>query len=157
VSRTNFSETFHALGFEFDTKSEPYELLFDEVQLRESAGFPGLCFVTLPWTSYQTDDVLFDSVGSPGLREPTSRQCLSASLIMDLDIFRCWKMQKWHLASVCVRIRAICMLLDSLMRLSSSPCSILDRLLFLSRVMAVSFPVSVLERPSFDTCLLFDR
>jgi hypothetical protein len=30
---------FRALGIEFDTRSEPYELLFDEVKLRESAGF----------------------------------------------------------------------------------------------------------------------
>jgi hypothetical protein len=36
------------IEFEFDTRRESYELLFDEVKLRESAGFDELCSVTFP-------------------------------------------------------------------------------------------------------------
>jgi hypothetical protein len=44
----NFGETkvslnvwgaFYALGLDFDTKDEPYRVLFNEKKLRESAGF----------------------------------------------------------------------------------------------------------------------
>jgi hypothetical protein len=31
--------TFRALGFDFDTRRDPYELFFDEIMVRESAGF----------------------------------------------------------------------------------------------------------------------
>jgi hypothetical protein len=34
--------------FEFDRRRESYGLLFDEVKLRGSAGFEGLCSVTFP-------------------------------------------------------------------------------------------------------------
>jgi hypothetical protein len=61
MTRPNVWGTFRALGFEFDTSREPYELLFDEVKLRESAGFEELCSVTFPWTSYRADDVLLAS------------------------------------------------------------------------------------------------
>jgi hypothetical protein len=48
--RPNFCGTFRAfgLGFEFDMRREPYELLFDGIKLRESAGFEELCSVTFP-------------------------------------------------------------------------------------------------------------
>jgi hypothetical protein len=48
MARSNVWGTFRALGFEFDTRRWPYELLFDEVKLRESAGFEELCSVTFP-------------------------------------------------------------------------------------------------------------
>jgi hypothetical protein len=67
MARPNVFGTFRALGFEFDTKRDPYELLFDERKLRESAGFEELCSVTFPWTSDRADDVLLSSVGSAGL------------------------------------------------------------------------------------------
>jgi hypothetical protein len=65
--------TFRALGlgFECDRRREPYELLLDEVQLRESAGFDELCSMTFPRTSYRADDVLLASIGSTSLSEPT--------------------------------------------------------------------------------------
>jgi hypothetical protein len=69
MTRPNVWGTFRALGceFEFDTRRELYELLFDEVKLRESAGFDELCSMTFPWTNYRADDVLLASVGSTRL------------------------------------------------------------------------------------------
>jgi hypothetical protein len=52
-------------------RKDPYELLFDEVKLRERAGFDELYSVTFPWTSYQADDALLTSVGSTSLSEST--------------------------------------------------------------------------------------
>jgi hypothetical protein len=52
-------------------RGEPYELLVDEVKLRESAGFEELCSLTFPWTSYQANDVLLGSVGSTILSKST--------------------------------------------------------------------------------------
>jgi hypothetical protein len=48
--RPNVWGTFRALAleFEFDTRREPYELLFDDVKLREGAGFHELCSVDFP-------------------------------------------------------------------------------------------------------------
>jgi hypothetical protein len=77
-------------------------ILFDELKLKESAGFEELCSVTFPWTSYRADDVLLPSVGSTGLSKSTYRQYLRVSFIMDRDIFRCQKMQKRDLASSCI-------------------------------------------------------
>jgi hypothetical protein len=48
MTRHNVWGTFRALEFEFDTRRERYELLFDEVELRESAGFQEPCSVTFP-------------------------------------------------------------------------------------------------------------
>jgi hypothetical protein len=59
------------LGFELETRREPSELLFDEVKLRENAGFEELSSVTFPWISYRDDDVLLASVGSTGLSKST--------------------------------------------------------------------------------------
>jgi hypothetical protein len=42
---SNVLGTFRALGFEFDTRREPDELLFDEAKLRGSASFEELCSV----------------------------------------------------------------------------------------------------------------
>jgi hypothetical protein len=71
---------------------------------------------------------------------------------MDRDIFRCQKMQKLRLALFYVLIRTICMVLDSLMKMGWSLCFILDRLFVISRVMAVSLPVSeVGEGAQFHT------
>jgi hypothetical protein len=67
----NVCRAFNALGFECDTRREPYELLFDEEKLRESAGFEELCSVTFPWTSCRADDVLLGSVGSTRLSKST--------------------------------------------------------------------------------------
>jgi hypothetical protein len=39
---------FRALGFEFDVRNVPYRLLFDEIKLRESAGFRELWSVDFP-------------------------------------------------------------------------------------------------------------
>jgi hypothetical protein len=94
MARPNVWGTFWALGLEFDTSGEPHELLFDEVKLRESAGFEELCPVTFPWTNDGADDVLLALVGSIILNKSTRRQCLCVSLIMDEDIFGCQKMQK---------------------------------------------------------------
>jgi hypothetical protein len=63
--------TFCALGFEFDTRREPYELLFDEPKLRESAGFEELCSVTFRWASYRAGDVFLALVGSTSLSKST--------------------------------------------------------------------------------------
>jgi hypothetical protein len=73
MARPNVWGTFRALSFEFefDTRREPYELLFDEVKLRESAGFEELWSVTFPWTSYRADDVLLTAVGSTSLSKST--------------------------------------------------------------------------------------
>jgi hypothetical protein len=62
---------FQALGLEFDKRREPYELLFDEAKLRESAGVEELCLVTFPCTSYRADDILLASVGSTSLSKST--------------------------------------------------------------------------------------
>jgi hypothetical protein len=69
----NIWATFCALGFEFefDTRREPDELLFDGVKLRESAGFEELRSMTFPWTNYRADDVLLASVGSTSLSKST--------------------------------------------------------------------------------------
>jgi hypothetical protein len=69
--RPNVWGTFCALGFEFDTSKEPYELLFEEVKLMESAGFAELCSMTFSWTSYRADDILLASVGSTSLSKST--------------------------------------------------------------------------------------
>jgi hypothetical protein len=53
------------------TREEKHELLFDEVQLRESAGSEELCSVTFPWTSYRANDVLLCSLGSTSLSKST--------------------------------------------------------------------------------------
>jgi hypothetical protein len=50
---------------------EPYELLFDEVKLRESADFEELCSVSFSWTSYRADDVMLSSIGSRSLSKST--------------------------------------------------------------------------------------
>jgi hypothetical protein len=73
IARHNVRGTFLAFGFEFefDTRREPYELLFDEVKLRESAGREELCSMTFPWTSYRANDVLFTSFGSTSLSKST--------------------------------------------------------------------------------------
>jgi hypothetical protein len=73
MARPNVWGTFRALGceFEFDRRREPYELLFDEVKLRESEGFDELCSVTCPWTNYRAGDVLLASVGSTSLSKST--------------------------------------------------------------------------------------
>jgi hypothetical protein len=71
ATRLNVWGTFCALGFEFDTRREAYELLFDEVKLMESAGLQELCSVTFPWISYGADDVLLGSVGSTRLSKST--------------------------------------------------------------------------------------
>jgi hypothetical protein len=96
MARPNVWGTFCALGleFEFDTRREALELLFDEIKLRESAGFEELCSVTFPWTSYRADDVLLASVGSISPSKSTLREYICVSLIMDWDIFRCQKMRK---------------------------------------------------------------
>jgi hypothetical protein len=67
----NIWRVFRAFGLEFDMRRELYGLLFDEVKLRENAGFQALCSVTFPWTSYRSDDVLLGSVGSTGLSKST--------------------------------------------------------------------------------------
>jgi hypothetical protein len=46
--RHNIWGAFRALGLEFDVKSVPYKLLFDEIKLRESAGFRELWSVDFP-------------------------------------------------------------------------------------------------------------
>jgi hypothetical protein len=74
MARPNVWGTFCALVFEFDTRREPYELLFDEAKLRESAGFQELCSVMFAWTSSRADDVLLASVGSTNLGKSTLRQ-----------------------------------------------------------------------------------
>jgi hypothetical protein len=71
MAQSTVWRTFRALGFEFETRRDPYELLFDEVKLRESAGFEDLCSVTFPWTSYRAHDVLLPSVGSTSLSKST--------------------------------------------------------------------------------------
>jgi hypothetical protein len=67
----NVWRTFRALGFEFDTRRDPYEGLFDEGKLRESAGFQELCFVTFRWTRSRADHVLLTSIGSTSLSKST--------------------------------------------------------------------------------------
>jgi hypothetical protein len=71
MARPNVWGIFHALAFEFDTRREPYELLFDEVKFIESAGFEELCSVAFLRTSYRDDDVLLASVGSTSLTKST--------------------------------------------------------------------------------------
>jgi hypothetical protein len=71
MARPNVWGTFRALALEFGMSSESYELLFDEVKLRESAGFEELCSVTFPWTRYRADDLLLHSVGSTSLSKST--------------------------------------------------------------------------------------
>jgi hypothetical protein len=71
MARPNVWRTFRSLGFEFDTRREPYELLFDEAKLRESAGVEELCSVTFSWTSYRADDVLLGSVRSTSQSKST--------------------------------------------------------------------------------------
>jgi hypothetical protein len=71
IARLSVWGTFRALGFEFDTRREPYELLFDEVKLRESARFEELCSMTFIWTSSRADDVLLASVESISLSKST--------------------------------------------------------------------------------------
>jgi hypothetical protein len=44
----NIWGAFRALGFEFDTRGEPYRLLFDEEKLRESTGFRELWSIDFP-------------------------------------------------------------------------------------------------------------
>jgi hypothetical protein len=44
----NIWGAFQALGFEFDTRSEPYRLLFNEEKLRESTGFRELWSIDFP-------------------------------------------------------------------------------------------------------------
>jgi hypothetical protein len=73
MARPNVWGTFRALGFEFDPRREPYELLFDELKLMESTGFEELWSATFPWTSYRVDDVLVASFGSTSLSKSTSR------------------------------------------------------------------------------------
>jgi hypothetical protein len=51
----NVCRTFRALGLEFDTRREPYWLLFDEIELRESAGFEEQWSVDFPWTICRVD------------------------------------------------------------------------------------------------------
>jgi hypothetical protein len=67
MARPNVCGKFRALGFgfEFDTRRDPYELLFDEIKLRASASFEELCSVTFPWTIYPADEVLLGD--SPAL------------------------------------------------------------------------------------------
>jgi hypothetical protein len=55
---------FHALGLDFDMRSEPYRLVFDENKLRESEGFQELWSIDFPWTGCRASDVLLSSVGS---------------------------------------------------------------------------------------------
>jgi hypothetical protein len=45
---SNVWRAFRAPGVAFDTRREPYWLLFDEVKLRENAGFRELCSVDVP-------------------------------------------------------------------------------------------------------------
>jgi hypothetical protein len=71
MARPNVWGTFRALGFQFDTRRKSYELLSDEVKLRESVGFEELCSLIFPWTSYRADDVLLASVGSTSLIKST--------------------------------------------------------------------------------------
>jgi hypothetical protein len=78
MARHNVWGTFRALAFEFDMRMATYGFLFDEVKLRESAGFDELCFV----------DFSLDQLS--GRR----RIAVCVSLIMDRDIFRCQNMQK---------------------------------------------------------------
>jgi hypothetical protein len=46
--RLNVWAAFRALVFEFDMRREPYGLLFDNVQLRESGGYEELWSVDFP-------------------------------------------------------------------------------------------------------------
>jgi hypothetical protein len=71
MARPHVWRTFRALGFEFDRRREPYELLFDKINVRESAGFEEVRSVTFLWTSYRADDVLLASVGSTSLSKST--------------------------------------------------------------------------------------
>jgi hypothetical protein len=48
AARLNVWGAFRALILEFDMRIEPYGLLFDDVELRESAGFEELCSVDPP-------------------------------------------------------------------------------------------------------------
>jgi hypothetical protein len=69
--RCNIWRVFCPLELEFDTRREPYGLLFDKVKLRGSAGFEELFSVTFRWTSYRADEVLLVSVGSTSLSKST--------------------------------------------------------------------------------------
>jgi hypothetical protein len=71
MARPNVWGIFRALGFEFDTIIGPYELLFDELKLKESANFEELCWLTFPWIRYRAHDVLLASIGSTSLSTST--------------------------------------------------------------------------------------
>jgi hypothetical protein len=71
IARRNVYGAFRALGIEFDMRKEPYELLFDEVKSRESAGCEELCSTTFPWTGYRVDRVFLGSVASTSLNKST--------------------------------------------------------------------------------------
>jgi hypothetical protein len=48
MAQPNVWGTFHALALEFDTRKDPYRLLFHEEKLRGNAGFQELCSVDCP-------------------------------------------------------------------------------------------------------------
>jgi hypothetical protein len=51
---SNTWRAFQALGLEFDTRSEPYSLSFNEEKLRESAGFRALWSIDFPLDQLST-------------------------------------------------------------------------------------------------------
>jgi hypothetical protein len=60
----NIWGAFQALDFEFNTRSEPYRLLFNEKKLRESTGFREVWSIAFPWINYRYDGVILSSTGS---------------------------------------------------------------------------------------------
>jgi hypothetical protein len=94
--------------------------------------------LTFPWTSYQANDVLPGSVRSTSLSKSTLRQGRCVSLLMGRDIFGCQKKKKVG-SGVFLRIDSY-NLHDNRFFVGNelSLCFSLDRLLFLSRIVAVS-------------------
>jgi hypothetical protein len=84
------------LKFEFDTRSEPYRLLFNEEKLRESAGFREWWSIDFPKVSYQLNDVMLDLIGLIGQNETDWPHHIYFPLIRYQDIGLCQKSEKWR-------------------------------------------------------------
>jgi hypothetical protein len=58
MGESNIWRALQALGFEFDTRTEPCRLLFNQETLRASADFQELWSIYFPWINCRLDDVL---------------------------------------------------------------------------------------------------
>jgi hypothetical protein len=96
MAEPNIWAAFWAIGFEFDTETEPYRLLFNEEKLRQNAGFRELWSIDFPWINCRVGGRgrMSDLAGSTSKNKVIWPKRMSLSLVRCRDIVLCQKAEK---------------------------------------------------------------